>query len=104
MGLELLHLLAVHAVASMDSLVIACWLDDLAVKMGQMVTVAAASFDEHLVGPVDEAFLSQHKMPIVNLLSSTLYKKKANENMVTLWRHSWIISKHLGRRLEWWPW
>lgn len=57
MGLELLHLLAAHAVASMDSLAIACLLDDLAVNMGQMVTVAVASFDEHLVDPVDESFL-----------------------------------------------
>lgn len=57
-GLELLHsLAAVDAVASIGSLVIAYLLDDFVVNMGQMVSVAVASFDEHLVDPVDEAFL-----------------------------------------------
>lgn len=56
MDLELVHLLAVQGVALTDSLVNAC-LDDLAVKMVRMVAVDLASFDEHLVGLADEAFL-----------------------------------------------
>lgn len=73
-GLELLHLLAVHAVASMDSLVNACSLDDLAANMGQMVTVVVASFDEHLVDPVDESFLSQCTTQIDNLLNKPKHR------------------------------
>lgn len=58
MGLELVHLMAALAVASMDSLVVA-YLDDLAVNMVQMVAAVMASFDEHLVDRADEAFLCQ---------------------------------------------